>query len=58
MENDTFFILNNFWKKQWKDLKIYLQRAFVNAKVYAKAQKYKLNIGDVIEGRFFFLIAN
>ena len=34
-----FSLLNNFWKKQRKDLNIYLQRAFVNAKVYAKAQK-------------------
>ena len=56
----VFSLLNNFWKKQRKDLKIYLQRAFVNAKVYAKAQKCKLNIVDVIEGRIIFLslIAN
>ena len=55
-----FSLLNNFRKKQRKDLKIYLQGAFVNAKVYAKAQKCKLNIGDVIECRIFFLslIAN
>ena len=37
-------------------MKIYLQRAFVNAKVYAKAQNYKLNFGDVIEGRIFFAL--
>ena len=43
-----------FEKKQQKDVKIYLQRAFVNVKVYAKAQKCKLNIGDVIEGRISF----
>ena len=55
-----FSLLINFLKKQRKDLKIYLQRAFLNAKVYAKAQKYKVNIGDVIENRIFLLslIAN